>query len=329
MRNTPDADSQKPHPEPRARYARRIDWLNYHHLQYFWLVARHGSVTRAASVLRLAPPTVSAQIHRLERAFGGKLLVRRGRGLVLTELGQTAARYADQIFSLGQGLVDAMQGRERGPRRLVVGVSDVLARSIVHRILEPAFRPEHALQVVCKESRSAEAFLAELAATTIDVVLSDTPAPAGGPIRVFNHVLGECGTAWFAAPSLARRYRAGFPRSLDRAPLLLPSADSTFRRTLDAWFERQAVRPAVLAELDDVSLVAVLGEQGIGVFAAPDVLEDELRGRYHVHVVGRTREARQRFFAISPQRELQHPGVVAICERARADLFAKSRARRR
>ena len=278
-------------------------------------------MTKASTLLHLAPPTISAQINRLEAALGEKLFVRRGRNLVLTELGQVAARYADQIFALGQGLVDAMHGRSRDRRRLVVGVSDVLAKSIVHRILEPAFRPEHDLQVICKTSRSTMAFHAELAAHTMDVVLSDAPTPRGSPMRTFDHILGDCGTSWFAAPAIARKHRGRFPKSLDGAPLLLPSADSTFRAALDEWFVHQRLRPAVIAELDDAALVGVLGEKGIGIFAAPDVIEADIRQRYHVHVVGRTSQIRQRFFAISLDREIQHPGVAAICERARENLF--------
>ena len=272
-------------------------------------------------MLRLAPPTISAQIHRLEAAIGEKLFVRRGRNLVLTEAGRVAVRYADQIFSLGQAFIDAMKGRPGEPLRLVVGVSDVLARSIVHRILEPAFRPEHNLRVICKESRSAEAFHAELAGHTMDVVLSDAPAAPGTAVRMFSHPLGECGTTWFAAPAFARRYRRGFPRSLQGAPLLLPSADSTFRRALEEWFAQQSIRPAIVAELDDVALVSVLGERGLGLFAAPDVIEAEIRKRYRVHVVGHTRRIRQRFFALSVEREIKHPGVAAICENAREGLF--------
>jgi LysR family transcriptional activator of nhaA len=295
--------------------------LNYHHLLYFWVVARQGSITKASKLLRLAPPTISAQIQRLETELGHKLFVRRGRHLVPTELGQVAARYGDQIFSLGQELVDTFKGRSAGPRRLVVGVSDVLAKSIVHRILEPAFLPENNLRVVCKESRSAEAFHAELAGLTMDVVLSDAPANRGSPVKMYSHVLGECGTTWFASTTLARRYRKRFPKSLDAAPMLLPTLDSHFRRELDDWFVLQGIRPVVIAELDDAALVSVLGAKGVGVFAAPDVLEGEIKSRYKVEVVGRAKRIRQRFYAISVEREIRHPGVAAICANARQDLF--------
>lgn len=247
--------------------------------------------------------------------------MRRGRNLVPTEMGQIAARYGDQIFALGQELLDTAQGRSTGRRPLVVGVSDVLARSIVHRILEPAFRPELNLRVVCKESRSSEAFDSELAGQTMDVVLSNAPANRSGPVRMYSHVLGDCGTAWFAAPQLARRYRTKFPRSLDGAPLLLPSSESMFRQDLERWFVQQGIRPTVVAEVDDAALLSVLGEKGIGIFAAPDVIEREVRQRYHVALVGKSKQIRQRFYAISVEREIRHPGVAAICASARDALF--------
>ncbi|MGE0549125.1 MAG: transcriptional activator NhaR [Kofleriaceae bacterium] len=299
-----------------------MDWLNYHHLLYVWAVARRGSVSKASMALRLAPPTISAQIHALEQTIGHQLFVRRGRNLVPTEMGQVAARYGDQIFSLGQELIDTFKGRSSAQRRLVVGVSDVLAKSLVHRILEPAFEPELNLRVICKESRSAAAFNSELAGHTMDVVLSDMPASRASPVRMFNHPLGDCGTTWFAAPSLARRHRRRFPTLLDGAPLLLPSADSHFRRELETWFTAQSIRPTIVAELDDAALVSVLGGKGLGIFAAPAILEEEFRERYRVEVVGRSHQIRQRFFAIAVERELKHPGVAAICKNARTDLFA-------
>jgi LysR family transcriptional activator of nhaA len=302
-----------------------MDWLNYNHLLYVWTVARHGSIAKAGEILRLSPPTISAQIHELEDSLGQQLFVRQGRNLVPTEMGEIAARYGDQIFSLGQQLVDVAKGRSTAPRRFVVGVSDVLAKSIVHRILEPAFLPALNLHVICKESRTAATFHAELAGQTMDIVLSDSPASRSSSVRMYNHLLGECGTVWLAAPALARQHRRRFPRTLASAPLLLPSADSHFRRDLDEWFARHEIRPSTIAELDDVALVSVLGGKGLGVFAAPDVLERELRQRDRVEVVGRSREIRQRFFAISIARELEHPGVAAIFENARQDLFAPAR----
>jgi LysR family transcriptional regulator, transcriptional activator of nhaA len=299
-----------------------MEWLNYHHLLYFWMVAREGSVTAAAKELRLAHPTVSGQIHRLEDVLGEKLFVQRGRKLVLTDAGRVAYRYADEIFSLGREFMGAVKGRSTGRQlRVVVGVSDVIAKSIVHRILEPAFRLEESVRVVCRESRSLEAFMGELAMNTVDVVLSDAPAGPGTPVRTFNHLLGECGTSFFAAPALARRCRRKFPGSMDGAPVLLPGSDSTFRRALNEWFDARDIHPTIAAELDDVALATVLGEAGIGVFAVPDVIEAELRQRYEVELVGRANEIRQRFYAISLERKLKNPAVVAICELARRKLF--------
>src|SRR3954466_3760733 len=178
-----------------------MEWLNYHHLQYFWMVAKEGSIVQASKQLNLAHPTISGQIHRLEEVLGEKLFKRKGRDLVLTEVGQVAYRYADEIFSLGSEFLDTMKGRAGGRQlRLVVGVSDVLAKSIVHRMLAPAFRLDEPIRVVCREDRSLDAFMADLAMHTVDVVLSDTPAPADTPVRAFSHPLGECGSVVLAGP---------------------------------------------------------------------------------------------------------------------------------
>ena len=300
-----------------------MDWLNYHHLLYFWVVAREGGITQASKTLRLAHPTISGQIRKLEDTLGEKLFLRKGRTLVLTETGKLVYRYAEEIFSLGQELLDTVKGRAGGQQlRLVVGVSDVLAKSIVHRILEPVFRLKDKVRVICRENRSAEAFLGELAVHAIDVILSDAPAGPGSPVRVFSHPLGECGTSLFAAPALARTVRRGFPRSLDGVPVLLPTSDSTFRRALNEWFVARNIRPQVIAELDDGALASVFGEAGLGVFAAPDVIEAEIRARYRVHLVGRVKAIRQRFYAISVERKIRHPAVAAICEVARKHIFA-------
>jgi LysR family transcriptional activator of nhaA len=299
-----------------------MEWLNYHHLLYFWVVAKRGSVTAASAELHLAHQTISAQIHRLEEVLGEKLLTRKGRKLVLTDTGREAFRYADEIFSLGLELMDTVKGRAGGQEvRLVVGVSDVLAKSIVHRILEPAFRLKEQVRVICREDRSTEAFLGDLAQHTIDVILSDAPAGPGTPVRAFSHRLGECGLTFFAAPRLAKSCRRGFPRSLDGVPFLLPGVDSTLRRALNEWFDGKGIRPKVVAELDDAALANIFGEAGLGVFAAPDVIEAEVRRRYQVHVVGRSKEIRQSFYAISVERKIRHPAVAAICEAAPRDIF--------
>jgi len=301
-----------------------VEWLNYHHLQYFWVVAKEGSIARASKVLRLAHPTISGQIHRLEEVLDEQLFEHKGRNLVLTDAGRVAFGYADEIFSLGQEFLDTVKGRTPGrPVRVVVGLSDVLPKSIVHRMLEPAFALEKPVQIVCREARSTEAFLGDLALQAVDVVLTDAPAPPTDGVRVFNHLLGECGTAFMADRASAARLRRRFPDSLDGVPFVLPGTNAALRSALDEWFETQSVRPKVVAEVEDSSLMRVLGEAGLGVFAVPDVVEDDLQRRYQVSLVGRAPELLQRFYAISVERKLKHPAVVAICDASRKKIFAQ------
>ncbi len=315
--------SKKPQYRCEPTYGRPMEWLNYHHLLYFWVVAKEGSIVKASKELRLAHPTISGQIHRLEEILGEKLFSRKGRNLVLTDVGRVAFRYADEIFSLGQEFLDTVKGRETGqPIRLVVGIAHVLSTSTVYRMLEPAFLLKEHIRVICREAHSTDAFLGDLAVQAVDVVLSDAPAPPGTTVRAFNHLLGECGTAFFAAPPLAQSLRRKFPQSLDGVPFLLPGGNSVLRRTLEQWFDAQDIRPRIVGELDDSELAKVLGQAGHGIFAAPDVIEEDVRRRYNVQLVGRAKDLRQRFYAISVERKLKHPAVVAICEAARKHIFA-------
>jgi LysR family transcriptional regulator, transcriptional activator of nhaA len=301
-----------------------MEWLNYHHLLYFWVVAKKGSIVAASQELRLAHPTISGQIHRLEEVLGEKLFVRRGRQLQLTEAGRVAVRYADEIFTLGREFVDTLKGRMSGrPLRLVVGVADVLTPSLVRRFLEPAFRLGDEVQVVCRADKSVAEFVADLALHKVDVVLADGPAGAGIPVRAFNHPLGECGTTFFAAPRLATAVKRKFPRSLDGAPFLMPGAPSSVRGALEQWFDAQGVRPRIVAECDDGALIKDFGEEGMGVFAAPSVIDAEVLQHYRVRVVGRSEAVRQSFYAISVERKIKHPAVVAICQAARQSIFAR------
>jgi len=307
-----------------------MEWLNYHHLLYFWSVAKHGSVAQASRELRLAHPTVSAQIHRLEDVLGEKLFEKQGRNLVLTESGRVAFRYADEIFSLGREFLDTIQGRSSGrPIRVVVGCSDELPKSIVQRILAPAWRLEEHVRVVCREGSTTPAFLGELASNAIDVVLADAPAVPGSSVRAFSHLLGECGTVLLAAPALAKVYKRRFPRALSGVPFLLPGAHSMLRRGLEQWFDAQEVRPRVVGEFDDPALSNVVAEAGLGVFAVPAVIADDLRARHRLELVGSVDSLRQRFYAISAERKIKNPAVVAICEGARKDIFTAPATRRK
>jgi LysR family transcriptional activator of nhaA len=299
-----------------------MEWLNYHHLLYFWTVAREGGLAAASARLRLAPPTLSGQIRALEEALGEKLFARSGRRLVPTEMGQIVLGYADEIFSLGRELLDTVKGRPTGrPARLAVGVADVLPKLIVRQLLEPTLHLSVPVRLVCHEDKP-ERLLADLSRHALDVILADAPLGAGSAVRAFNHLLGECGVSFFAAPRLASAHRRHFPRSLDGAPVLLPAEHTILRRSLEQWFERIEVRPRVVGEFDDSALLKAFGQGGLGLFPSPAAIEDSVRSQYHVEVVGRVPEVREHFYAISVERRLKHPAVVAISDAARAKLFA-------
>ena len=299
-----------------------MEWLNYHHLLYFWAVARYGSVARASAELRLSQPTISGQVKRLEDVLGHKLFDRAGRNLVLTNVGRSVFRYADEIFALGQDLMGMLKGRPSPrPLRLTVGVSDALPKVLVQKLLQPAFELDKAIHLVCREDRAVEDFLSQLAGQELDLVLADRPLGPGIRTHAFNHLLGECGTSFFASEKLAKRLRRGFPGSLNDAPCLLPGNHATVRRRLDQWFDGAKLRPVVVAEFDDSALMYAFGEEGTGIFPSPTVFEEEFARRYHVQVVGRVKSVRQHFYAISVDRRLQHPAVLAIVTAARQEVF--------
>jgi LysR family transcriptional regulator, transcriptional activator of nhaA len=299
----------------------RMDRLNYQHLLYFWMVAREGSVSRAAAQLRLAQPTVSGQVRALEGALGEKLFERAGRGLRLTEMGRMVSGYADQIFTLGRELTESVRGQPTGrPLRLAVGVSDALPKLVAYRLIEPALDLPVPVRLDVRV-QSTEKLLASLALHDLDVVLTDRVAPQGVSVRAFNHLLGDCGVTLFAAPKLATPYRRRFPRALDGAPFLLPGETTSLRRALEEWFEKQRIRPRVIGEFDDSTLIEVFGQAGKGIFATPSIVEASVCSQYGVRIVGRLEQARERFYAVSAERRLAHPAVVAITESARRELF--------
>lgn len=298
-----------------------MERLNYHHVLYFWMVAREGTVARAAAKLRLAQPTLSGQIHALEDALGEKLFERAGRGLRLTEMGRVVLGYADEIFALGRELAESVKRQPTGrPLRLAVGVADGLPKLVAYRLIEPALALPQPVRLMV-HVQSTERLLAALALHEVDVVLTDRVAPPGVSVRAFNHLLGDCGVTLFAAPKLAAKYRRNFPRALDGAPFLLPGETSTLRRALEQWFEKQRLRPLIIGEFDDSTLIEVFGQAGRGIFATPSIVESSVRRQYGVTVVGRLDKVRERFHAVSAERRLKHPAVIAITESARRELF--------
>ena len=298
-------------------YRPGMEWLNYHHLLYFWVVAKEGTIAAACDKLLLAQPTISAQIRALETALGQKLFRRSGRYLVMTETGRMVYQYADEIFSLGRELTDTLKGRPTGsPVRFNVGVADVLPKLVAHQLLEPALNLPERVRLVCHESTQAE-LLAKLAIHELDLVLSDSPIGPDVQVRAFNHLLGECGVSIFGTKDLADSHRRRFPASLDGAPFLLPTSTTALRRELEHWFDAEDIRPAVVGEFDDSALLKVFGQAGAGLFAAPDVIEKEIRRQYGVRVIGRVESMKERFYAISVERRVKHPAVAAIADAAR------------
>lgn len=301
-----------------------MEWLNYHHLLYFWTVAKKGSIARACEELRLAQPTISGQLRALEENLGEKLFAREGRKLVLTEVGQLVYRYADEIFSLGSELKDVLKGRPRNrPIRLVVGLSDLIPKLIAYRILEPALAVKGGVQIECYED-TPEKLLLSLAAHQLDLVVTDAPAYSAVRVRVFNHPLGSSGVGLFASPRLANFYHRRFPKSLTGAPFPLPMRNSALRQMIDEWFETHSILPRVLGEFQDTALLTVFGQAGTGIFAAPTAIESEVRRRYRVAKLGDLGRRVVGYYAISADRKIKHPAAAVIAEVAKNKLFGAS-----
>lgn len=289
-----------------------MEWLNYHHLRYFWTVAREGSLRAAAEKLRVSQPSISAQIRELEEAFGERLFRRSGRVNVLTDAGQVALRYADEIFGLGRELASAIGQRPTARAlRLHVGVVDSFPKLVAHEVLRVVFTMPQAVHLVCREGK-IEDLLVQLAAHRLDVVLATEPASGTLKVRVFNHKLRDCGLTFCAAARLAGRLRSDFPKSLDGAPALLPAEGTAMRRALDRWFQSVGVTPNVLAEFEDPALMKVMAVDGRGFVAIPSVVAEEAEDRYSLRRIGTTEKCREEFYAITADRRIRHPAVAVI-----------------
>ena len=297
--------------------------LNFKHLRYFWVVAKAGGIARASERLHLTPQTISGQISVFEDLLGYKLFARKGRRLELTDAGRVALSYADEIFTLGEELEGVLRSPSEGrPLQFSVGVADAVAKVVAYRLLEPAVRLPEPLRIVCREGKLA-GLLADLAVHRLDIVIADSSLPAAVNVKGFSHLLGECGLTFFATPTLARKHKGPFPRLLDDAPLLLPGEQAAVRPRLFRWFDEQRIRPRIVGEFDDGALLKAFGRAGAGIFAAPSAIAEQVRRQYGVVVIGRTEAVTESFYAISVERRLTHPAVLAITSAARKELFRK------
>ena len=310
--------------QPTVRFFRNsyhMAQLNYKHLYYFWVVANEGSIVRAAERLHLTPQTISGQISLLENAMSCELFSKEGRNLVLTERGHLTLSYANEIFSLGAELQEVLLKRPAGrPLQFHVGIADVVPKLIAHRLLEPALQTNEDIKITCYEDKFDQ-LLADIAAHKLDVVIADSPMRPGSNVRAFNHLLGECGISFFGTPKLTEQYRENFPESLNGAPFLLPTNMSAVRGSLMKWFDQHQIQPYVVGEFDDSALLKAFGQAGVGIFAAPTIIQNEIVRQYEVQVIGQTNEIKEQFYAISAERRLKHPSVLAVCDAARQEIF--------
>ncbi|MEM9694082.1 MAG: LysR family transcriptional regulator [Myxococcota bacterium] len=303
---------------------RSTEWLNYHHLYYFFVVAREGGVSAAARALRLSHPTLSKQVRQLEESLGETLFERSASGLHLTPAGHRAYAYAHEIFSLGTEMLSLFRPEpgDRPERRLAIGVTAALPKLVTRRLLLPVVRAsEDAVRLVVHED-AHERLLARLALRELDLVLADAPVPPGSPVQAFHHRLTESGLTCFAAPSLAARLRGSFPGCLHEAPLILPAAGTALRRVVEPWLDAQDVRPNIVGEMEDLSLLKAFGQSGYGVFFVASLVERDVVETYSVDVLGRTNEVVETFYAIIIQRRVANPLVARICDAATSNLGA-------
>lgn len=298
-------------------YSPDMEWLNYHHLLYFWVVAKEGTIAAACKELNLAQPTISAQLRTLENMIGHKLFARVGRRLVLTDTGRTVYRYAESIFSLGEELMGVLEcGRSGNPERVNIGITDVLPKLVAYRLLEPISTLDNPVRLVCHEARATE-LLARLAIHQLDLVLSDSPVGSEASVQAYNHLLGKCGVLIMGTKDLATAHGGrAFPSSLDGAPFLLPTRSTMLRGGLERWFEEEKIHPMVVAEVEDSALLREFGQAGAGLFAVPDIVEQEVLRKYGVLVVGRVPSIEERFFAVTTEKKPKHRAVATIVDNA-------------
>jgi LysR family transcriptional activator of nhaA len=306
-----------------SMYPSPMATLNFKHLRYFWMVAKSGSITGASQRLHLTPQSISGQLSELQASLGIELFRRVGRGLELTEMGRRIFSYADEIFALSDELLKvALDQTVRKTLPFRVGIADSVPKSIAYRIVEPALRLAEPVRLVCREGRLAP-LLAELAVHHLDLVIADRPMPTHLNVRGYSHFLGESDLTVFAAPDLARSLTGAFPALLERAPFLLPGEDVALRPDLIRWFEAQRLNPRIVGEFEDSALLKAFGQAGAGLFVAPTAIGDYVSRQYAVQAVGRIESVTEQLYAITTERRLLHPAIVAVVQATQRELFGK------
>lgn len=289
-----------------------MDWLNYHHLLNFWLVAREGSIQGASKALHVTPASVSVQVRQLERSLGVKLLEKKGRGVVLTDMGDQVAEYATDIFSTGRELVEMVRGRPVGrPLELRVGIRDVMPKLVAFQLLQPALELEQPVKLVCEEGDMAQ-LVADLAIHKLDVILTDTALDPLYKIQAHSHLLAESEVVIVGTPALAKKYRPKFPESLNNAPFLLPTESNVLRRLMDQWFGDNNLTPTICGEFADSAMLKIAGRHGVGLFAIPTSIQSDVTSLYGLKKVGLVPGMKEKFYAVSAERKIKHPGVLAL-----------------
>mgnify|MGYP000052327560 FL=1 len=297
--------------------------LNFKHLRYFWMVAKTGSIARAGEQLHLTPQSISGQLGEFEETLGTKLFRRAGRGLELTEAGRRILGHADEIFTIGDELLDAVHDqRTKKTLPFNIGIADSVSKSVACRLLEPALHIQEPVRLICREGRLA-ALLADLSVHRLDMVIADRSMPSNLNVRGYSHLLGECSLTVFAAPSLVSQLAGSFPALLNKAPFLLPGEDVAIRSRLLQWLDKIILRPFIVGEFDDSALIKAFGQAGAGLFVAPTAIADQVCQQYKVLAIGCIDSVVEQLYAITNERRLTHPAIVAVSEAARRDVFGK------
>lgn len=292
--------------------------LNYNHLRYFYAVASEGSIVKASELLHISPQTISGQLTVFEEYLGVKLFDRKGKRLLLNDMGKQVYSYAEDIFALGAELQQTIKAQDTTQHAVFsVGVTDVIPKILAVDILENSFQLDTPTKLVCREG-DFNSLLSELALNKLDLILADRPLTPGTPVRAYNHFLGECGLSFYASTKTAKKLQKTFPQSLHQYPFLTCGDKSNQKINLQSWFEREQVYPTTIAEFDDSAMMKYFGQSGYGVFCTPSIIEEHVTKQYGVSTIGRTTQITERFYAISPERKVKHPAVKMLVEAAQA-----------